>query len=367
MEAGRKHKLLMRKNQNIPTQTMGLPKNTAVANLRMSADRRLLHSTNKGFRRACAAALVAIATLLFTIVDNAVAGPAPMPVEVHLDLASHVVVGQITGLEQIKGKDISGDRWAIATIHVQKTLKGSNSNSLSVKLITDVNSGPWRPLILRPFKTGDSGIWVVAPDNTVSSWPSGLLPEQRTSEVVEILDRLEKRKWSVEVGGLKAWAGAVTNDHSRTPVIIFAIKNCSNSEIFIPTETERGVISATAVKEDGQTFKYVREVGDANEHVFCRRLGTGDVAYLHPRYTCINLASELKLSPATYQVVINYENSADGVTSAWLGEPRTPVQAWKGKLSTPALELLVAPQKRPAIAEPSSNSGQREKVIAEPR
>jgi hypothetical protein len=309
----------------------------------MSAGRKLLQTPNKSLWHGSRVTLVSIATFAITAIGHTIAGPVPMPVETDLDFASYVVVGRITRLDETKTNAYDRDTWAIATIDVRRTLKGANTNRLSAKLMTKVDHPEFRPLILRPFKSGDSGIWVVARDNTVSSWSNGLLPEQRTNEVIQTLDRLEKRQWSVEVGGLKAWATTVTNDSFRRPVIIFAIKNCSHSEIFYPSATGRGVISAVAVREDGQTFKYVCEVSGASEHVYCGRLGPGAVAYLHPRYTCIDLASELKLSPATYQVVINYENSADGEVSTLTG-PRTPVQAWKGKLSTPPLELLVVPR-----------------------
>jgi hypothetical protein len=271
-----------------------------------------------------------------------------MPLEVHLDIAKQVVLGQITKIEEIDQR-LFGDgvRAGRATIAVTETLKGLPAQSVELIVATSVDRNYGGSSPQRVHKVGDRGIWLIAASGIVSH-SFGLLPEKCKADVQRIVMNLEKRKWSEPVNGLCAWAAAVypnyqpenPNAMRKTPVIIFALKNLSETDIFVPTENSAGMITAVVTDHAGKVARYV--LGSAtwkNERVFCRKLAAGDIVYLHPDYSFIDLPRSERLADDKYKVVLECSNEKEGESAMSIGERRVPVTSWKGKVSAPPVEL----------------------------
>ena len=101
--------------------------------------------------------------LIFAGGKQVVAGPLPMPLEVHLDLAEHIVVGKLTQMQETDVRRGNGVRWARATVTVRETLKGQSAKALSflAASLVDPNYGGSSPPHV--YKKGDSGIWIILP------------------------------------------------------------------------------------------------------------------------------------------------------------------------------------------------------------
>ena len=291
-----------------------------------------------------------LSVLLMTATQT-FACPPPMPLEVHIDLAQYIVVGEITQLQDTTVRHGDGVQWGQATVTVRDTLKGNATNAFSFIVATRHFSEDGAGWCSPPhvYKIGDSGIWVVQPDNFITHGSFGLLSETRTNEVRRILARLAHRTWSDAVGGLLAWAGTVHSEYRGHPVIIFAIRNCSDADILYPVEMSPGAVTATAVSKEDEAFKYTPMDKSYRERAFCRRISPGQTVYLHPDYSYIDLALRLKLPPAVYKVVVTYENSSEGETSRRIarsadghrGASHVPVPSWKGKLEAPPVDLVL--------------------------
>ena len=286
-------------------------------------------------------ALCIFALFIFAGGTRVLAGPPPMPLDVHLDFAEHVVVGELT---QMQETDVSNEwvHYSRATVAVRETLKGQPTKTLSFRVASWVSRNYGGSSPLRVYKKGDSGIWVIKPGDGISR-AYGLLAKDRRSDVQRILKSLEGRKWSNQVGGLKAWSGVVQYGYYRNPVIIFAVKNVSNADIYYPVELEPGVVTATAESSDKTVFEYPIVKRPHRKDVFCRKISPGKTVYLHPEYSFIDLARRSELPPGEYKVIVAYQNARNGETASEPGR-RVPVEAWKGKLEAPAVKLLLAPE-----------------------
>ena len=289
---------------------------------------------------------------LVVIIDfpQAMAGAVPMPLEANLDMARNIVLGRITQIEDPNVPNTNGISWGQATVEINEVLKGDQAKTISFRVATEVSrdyGGSSPPRIRR---VGDSGIWLIDTTGTVSH-SFGLLPEARKSDIKQILKTLAERKWSEPVAGLQAWAAVVYPDYSpnldnpsRNPVIIYAVKNVSDANIFVPVAHQTGFITANVVGQDGKTIDYI--LGNVeprnSETVFCHKLSPGKTVYLHPAYTCINLAKRQELLPGKYSVVICCENEKKGEIADGPAR-RVQVSAWKGVLKAPPVELVINP------------------------
>ncbi len=299
---------------------------------------------------------------LFVIVDfsRAMAGSIPMPIEVNLDMARYVAIGRITQIKEPNVPNADGIRWGQATVEVNEVLKGPQAKTINFRVATEVSKNYGGSSPPRTHRAGDSGIWLIDATGTVSH-SFGLLPEARKMYIKQILKTLEERRWSEPVNGLRAWAAVVYPDYSENldnpsdnPVIIFAVKNVSDADIFVPAESQTDFITATVVSQDGKIYDCV--LGNVmwrnSETIFCRKLPAGGTVYLHPGYTCINLARQDSypekrdgLLPGKYSVVICCKNEKEGEIADVHGGTKQ-VLAWKGVLKTPPVELVLKPEKK---------------------
>lgn len=266
------------------------------------------------------------------------AGPMPMPLEVDLDLADHVVVGVITQIAPEDNYLSDYERWGWVTITITEILKGDMRKSIRVRAATWVSPKHGGSSPPRVYKTGDSGIWVIMGDRISHSF--GLLSEERKSEVQAIINSLEQRRWSAEVNGLRAWAGVVRPDYHPNPVIIFAIENVSTRDIYYPIELNSQVIQVKINKEQSETTTIKLKEGELKTRVFCRKISPGQKIYLHPDYSFIDLAWKNNLSKGKYQMEVIYENNQPGETAI---EPAKTIEvtAWQGKLVSNKVELIL--------------------------
>jgi len=294
-------------------------------------------------------------SLVFAGGGRVFAGPLPMPLEVHLDLATHVVMGEVTQMQESDVQRGSGVRWGSATVTVRETLKGQAAKTLTFLVASwvDPNYGGSSPVRVR--KKGDSGIWLIKPGGTVSR-TCGLLAENRRDDVQRILKSLEEREWSAQTNGLKAWAGVVQPRYGHhNPVIIFAVKNSSDADIHYPVASQPGVVAAVAESPDKMAFKYPAAQRLHSKTVFCRKISPGETVYLHPDYSFIDLAWRLKLLPGNYRVSVTYQNDSDGEAAASPGR-RERVEAWKGRIEAPTVELVLPLPKREGSAQPTAST-----------
>ena len=91
----------------------------------------------------------------------ALAGPLPTPLIVALDLADHVVVGKLVGIEELvdpDGGSGNGVRWGRATVEVRETLKGEKVEKVAFKVATWVTPDYGGSSPPRVYKVGNEGI-----------------------------------------------------------------------------------------------------------------------------------------------------------------------------------------------------------------
>ena len=289
-----------------------------------------------------------LGVLLLMSPHKAVAGALPMPLEAQLDMAKDVFIGQIIQIEKSDYRQGKGIRWGCAKVEVKKTLKGAPVESTEFYVAIGFDDPNYSRGAASPPKiygVGRSGIWLIGA-NDVILHAFGLLNEDRKSDVQRILKSLSERKWSEPINGLRAWAVVVHPDYHDNPVIIFAVQNVSESNIYVPSESEHGFIKATAINERGESYGYV--LGTTNEEsdtVYCRNLPTGQIVYLHPQYSFIDLAWRQKLPPGKYSVIIHCDNTREGrmrVSPTKIGQ----VSSWKGNLQARPVELIVKSEKQ---------------------
>jgi hypothetical protein len=263
--------------------------------------------------------------------------------EVDLDLARNVVVGRLTRIDEPGVDRGDGVRWAQARVEVTEILKGLPCRSIDFRAVTFVASN-WRgPTPLATHKVGDSGIWVLTESDGILS-DTHFLPESRRQKICEMLTMLSERKWSTPVNGLQAWAGVVRPEDRNVPVIIFAVKNVTKQDLFIPIVQCADFVGATVVGVDGRTTEYsFGVVGRGSETVFSRRLPAGRTAYLHPELSCIDLVGRHNLPPGDYTVVIRCQNEKRGRISSGSSGKIKEVDAWTGSLKAPAIQFACGP------------------------
>jgi hypothetical protein len=226
-----------------------------------------------------------------------------------------------------------------ATIAVSETLKEEPTPSLEVLVATEIAPDYLGSEIHPIRKVGDSGVWLVHVSHVISS--RSLVPEERRQESQRILETLANRVWSDSLGDLKAWAAVVRPDYHPNPVIIFALKNVSYSDIFVPAAVQSGVMSVVVRSRDGLTTDYsLGRASKDSEIVFCHKLSPGEVVFMYPSYSFIDLAWRQNLQPGDYQVVVEYRNQRNGEARGAPGE-RVAVAAWKGELKAPSIELVL--------------------------
>ena len=193
----------------------------------------------------------------------------------------------------------------------------------------------------RIYRTGSSGIWVIDTSNTVSH-AYGLLSEDKKVDVQRILKDLSERKWSKSLNGLRIWASVVPYEHYKNPVIIFAVQNVSDSNMYIPTEFQNGFLNAIAINDKGEKFSYNLSTKKENvETVFCRSIPVKQITYLHPDYSYIDLVKHNNLPPGKYSVTIECSNTRDGIIVGETRLSRVQVPVWKGKLQAEPVELVI--------------------------
>ena len=275
------------------------------------------------------------------------AGPGPLPQEAFIDTVKQIFVGQITRIKDApEVRTSQGVRMGRATASIQETLKGSPSKTVQFLIVSQVGPDYGGAPDMRSHKVGESGVWFLSED-AEGLRAEGLMPAERKQEVQRTLNMLANRKWSPPINGLRAWAAAVLPDHHNNPVIIFAVNNVTPSPIYVPFHATRGLITVAAVDKAGKTREYVLgNTGTGNTTVFCQKLAPGKTVYLHPDASFIDLAWKQGLPPGEYTVVVKCQNAKEGETTGRPGE-KVHVEAWKGHLQAPAVQLLL-PEPDPA-------------------
>lgn len=284
--------------------------------------------------------LIAAAGILgLLFLSTVFAGPVPMPLKAHLDLAKTVVVGKITDI--VKEKEEGNVVQGTATIAVSETLKGTPAKEIktTVVMYLDTKSSAGMASPPRVYSKGDEGIFVITPDDRPSH-SYGLLPKDRLKEVKAALEELDKRTWSDEVNGLKVWACADT-ENPRTMDrggVIFAVKNVSEKPIYLPYARVKGVVSAVARDSSGKEFPAIDSGRPASDPSASRPpLEPGETRYMHPyeeNYGAIRISNDLP--PGKYTITITLDNEvADGKRA------EKPVKLWTGKIVAPSVTIEI--------------------------
>jgi hypothetical protein len=272
--------------------------------------------------------------------------PPPPPLEAHVDLAKHIVSGTITKIKATPGQKDDEVGIGTATVEVVETLKGEPVKVLEFKVETSVPKNYGGCRAIQTHKAGDSGIWLIADGELMLSY--GWLAMEDKPDIQRMVKMLDERKWSEPVNGLRAWAAPVTRDNKK-PDVIFAVKNVTDKDIFVPSPYSMGYIKTTARGPDGKTYEHPKKPESPSGRVFCEKLAPGETIYLHPQYSCIRLSSDLELAPDKYSVVVRCANKVG------TGEGRhqkAPVTAWTGELETPQFEMEVRKPDPPQKAGP---------------
>lgn len=289
--------------------------------------------------------------ILLIGVRSVIAGPVPMPAEAHLDLAKSVVVGQITQITPLDVQIAQGVHYGRATIVVKEMLKGSSDTTIKAIVATsygpEFNQGAANEPE-HPHKVGDSGIWLLSPiaEGLFAGTAEDFFPEQRKADIQRMLKELAQRKWSEPVNGLRASAMVVPLEDSANCVIIFAVNNATNKDLYIPVEWSPGLVQVSAKNEQGNVFNFVLRLPDAADSgkLYCSKLSPGQIAYLHPDYSYIDLARRQNLAPGKYSVVVSCKNERTaGEASGIRPGASVPITAWKGECSAPAVDLSIVP------------------------
>ncbi len=303
----------------------------------------------------------------------------PPPIEVRLETAKWVVVGQVTKIDASKvQQNDPGVRWGLATVAVKEVLKGSAVKSIDFPVptaFTPPDYGGTLQLFTHEVLVGQSGIWV-------QGQPAFFLFEGQRPDVRRILQALKEKKWSEPVHGLRAWALVIypydpnlaahgagmparfPTVHPGLPGIIFAVKNVSDADIYLPLVEYRhdaaaapGFFTATVKGAGGKTLEFSLDAAHPrSKRIPCAKLSPGETTYVHPGQWRRD-----KLSPGKYSAVVTYKNDrADGEVRDGSSPP--PVTAWTGELKAPPVEFTLtaddirgwkdAPQPIPQVGPP---------------
>jgi hypothetical protein len=261
----------------------------------------------------------------------------PWPIEVELDHADRVVVGKITDINQLRLDPNSRWEYGTATIAVSNTLKGPIANIIEIGVVIDdksgIGGGSQIPVIRH---IGDSSVWI----------GTHLVPGSSQKDIEQKLDYLAKRKWTSPSNGLEVWVGVFSNSvrklgpvpRNPQPWLAFAIRNVSDHDIYCPFNA----LAGKAVGETGQTFS-ARSVGllTGISDASCAKLSPGSIRYLRNEFfqSCFKEAA-----PGKYKVSFIYENSLDIVCAPAIKPGEPPIQAWKGTLEPPPIEIEYDPK-----------------------
>ncbi|MBM4043209.1 MAG: hypothetical protein FJ290_32375 [Planctomycetes bacterium] len=278
--------------------------------------------------------ILAWAPFVLLGLGQAAAVPPPQPLEVRLDLASGVVLGQVARVEKIEEPD--GRQRTRTTLSVEETLKGE-----PLKSVESTAYGYER------LTVGGRGIWLIDAAGQLV-WPHGHLPEAQKAEVQRILKILAERKWSGEVNGIQAWAGVLSPPEDPDGFsLLFVVRNCSKGDVFLPRANCRGdILTASVKRDDGKEFTFPLKSGEPCNVLHCDRLPAGQLHYVASHY--VHTKGDRRFPPdAKYQVTLTYRNTRDGELLVAVGMQAPPVDAWKGELSAPPFELALR-----ASAEP---------------
>ena len=274
-----------------------------------------------------------LASGLFVLLGAGQAGavPTPGPLEVRLDGAKAVVLGEVIRVENTDSAD--GTHWTRTTLSVKEVLKGDAAETIESRS-RSTESGH-----LGLHTVGNSGIWLIGADGRIA-YPHGHLREAQKPDVQRILKMLAERKWSGEVNGLKAWATVIDRQFAGRPGILFAVMNCSKGEIFVPRPNCRpGILTASVKSADAKDVVFDLRRGEPCKALHCDRLPAGEITYLISGYSYIDPNS--KLPAGKYHVVLTYRNAHEGVLLRPVGVKGEPVHAWKGELPAPPIEMVL--------------------------
>ena len=263
--------------------------------------------------------------------------PIPGPLEVRLDRAKAVVLGEVIRVENTDSAD--GTRWTRTTLSIKEVLKGDATDTIESRG-RYTESGH-----LGLHTVGNSGIWLIGADGRIA-YPHGHLREAQKPDVQRILKMLAERKWSGGINGLKAWATAIDRQFAGRPGILFAVMNCSKGEIFVASPNCRpGILTARVKGADGKDSVFDLRRGEPCKVLHCDRLPAGEIKYLISG--CSYIDPNRKLRAGKYQVVLTYRNAHEGVLLRPVGVKCEPVDAWKGELRAPPIEMvLTGPKNR---------------------
>ena len=290
---------------------------------------------------------------LFVLLGAGQAGavPTPGPLEVRLDRAKAVVLGEVIRVKNTDSAD--GTRWTRTTLSVKEVLKGDAADTIESRS-RSTESGH-----LGLDTVGNSGIWLIGADGRIA-YPHGHLQEAQKPDVQRILKMLAGRKWSGETNGLKAWATVIDRRFAGRPGLLFAVMNCSRGEIFVPRPNCRpGILTASVTSAGGKDVVFDLRRGEPCKALHCDRLPAGEITYLISGYSYIDPNG--KLPAGKYHVVLTYRNADEGVRLRPVGVKGEPVDAWKGKLRAPPIEIVLAggmatPKGDPVLGVPGGDA-----------
>jgi hypothetical protein len=295
--------------------------------------------------------IIRVLTAILTIISIPIAqaGFGALPLEAELDIAQKIVVGKITKIEVTKieydGKMQSGT----ATISVEETLKGGDektvTTSVVMRLDREIDEKMQSPP--RVFKVGDEGIWLIMEDNKPSHG-YGLLERSKLEEIKKNLKMLNERKWSDAARGIKVWTGIVKflSGNRSSYGVIFAVKNVSDSTIYLPRSLYSGIVSVIAENKDGKQIA-LHGLGDqveSKDNLMCMPLLPNQIRYMHwdgENYGCYLIPKGF--APGKYKVRGTLSN--DKAVGSLNGPKEERKSLWTGKITSPDAVLTVEEKK----------------------
>jgi|GEM_PF-3764674 len=257
-------------------------------------------------------------TIAFFSSNVVSAGPAPAPLEIQIDTASHVIVGRIVHVENTEIS--SGLQWATVTIAVEKVLKGPAINQIKSRAVCGVSEnygGSWAPRIR---SKGDYGVWILGN----ASGYYALLPIEELEVVEKILGDIKWRKWTEPVNGLQAWAGVVDG---ALPVI--AIRNVSENEIYFSANA----IKAEAISKEGNQIRLKPNLS-APLGRLSEMIAPGVTKYFFD----FGFLSEFRTADVG-EYVITFSLEYQRANNQTLDHRGRPVTPWQGMLTPPSFTM----------------------------
>ncbi|HLX65257.1 MAG TPA: hypothetical protein VKX17_28570 [Planctomycetota bacterium] len=287
--------------------------------------------------------IFAMACLVLLHPISAFAGSGSEPFEAQLDLAEHVVVGEIIEIKESDFVQPSATHYfvptiyGVATVAIKENLKGAQAES--IKFVVPIRLGALTATIIHTRRVGDSGIWLILTEGgeKIASRSHDLSDMRELDTVKKTLRELAARKWSAPVNGLKAWAKECYKASDDRCSLIFAVNNTTDKDIYVPSPMTYDFVKAQVTDSNGKISEIVlwKRDTDRSLTMYCERLAPGKTVFLHPQHSWINLRKADGLPSGKCSVVISCEN----LTTKGECE-RKPVQAWTGKLEAPPVEIV---------------------------